>query len=108
MQGRGFMSDERRDEKGTRAVTTAKQIESLSKDARIAASECVRLMGVLAQSSIANHQMFATIVAARLLAIIANGAGDPCDPCPAHELRGWVALAEQLVTGQNYHALVEA
>jgi hypothetical protein len=67
---------------------------------RIAASECVRLIGLLVEAKTPNAKDLAVLVASRLVAIAEHGAGEPAEDCSLEE---WVRLARELVEDRTVH-----
>jgi len=68
----------------------------MTRDSRIAASECVRLMrlmAALAEAKTPHSKDLALIVGLRLLSIKRDGAADPLSD---EQIEPWLDIAEQL------------
>lgn len=66
----------------------------MTRQDRTAASECVRLMAVLAEAKTPHAKELATIVAARLLAVVDN---HETDPLPEDIIDNWAVVARELL-----------
>ena len=62
-------------------------------ETRAAATECIRLIGLLIEAKTPHSKALAVIIANRLVCVVRNGPGDLIDE---KELEDWLILAREL------------
>jgi len=74
-------------------------LDRMSESDLIAASECVNLMALLADSGSPHSKELALIVGMRLVAIADNGKGD--EGPSVEEIAKWIELSRELVGSED-------